>query len=79
VRAIAGPILGPPQNGFDSGQELAQMKWLRQIVVGPHFKTDDAVDGLAAAGQDDDAYALIRCAVRAPSVRPSSPATSSRG
>jgi hypothetical protein len=31
------------------------VKRLRQIVVGAHLQADDAIHGLTAAGEDDDA------------------------
>jgi len=57
------------QGCTDAGQQLAQMKRLRQVIVRPHFEADDAVDGLAAAGQDDEERfhrppRVVRLAVR---------------
>ena len=54
---LARARLNPPQDAFVPRQQLPEMKRLWQIIVGPHLEADDAVDGLAAAGQDDDADA----------------------
>ena len=48
---------GPAENALHPGEQLAQMERLRQVVVGAHLEADDAVHGLAAAGQDDDSDA----------------------
>jgi hypothetical protein len=34
----------PPHNCTDPRKQLAQMKWLRQIVIGPQLKANDAID-----------------------------------
>ena len=67
------PVRGShaPQHAFDPRQQFAQMERLWQIVVGAHLEADDAVDRLAAAGQDDDADTQIRRAASGPaSARP---------
>jgi hypothetical protein len=56
--------MDPPQHAFDPRQQLAQMKRLRQVIIGAHFEPDDAVNGFAPAGQDDDADARLLVAQR---------------
>ena len=48
----------PAQHGLDAGDELARIERLRQVVVGAHLETDDAVDVLALGGQHDDGHAV---------------------
>ena len=42
------------QNGADARLQLARVEGLGEIVVGPNFESDDAVDVLAARGQHKD-------------------------
>src|SRR5205823_3759031 len=50
---------GPAQHALDPRQQLPQVKRLGQVVVRSHFEANDAVDDLAAAGQDDDPDARL--------------------
>ena len=43
---------------MDARHELARIERFRQIVVGPHLETDDAVDVLALGRQHDDWHVL---------------------
>ncbi len=43
----------PAKHGLDPGEQFTRVEWLGQIVVGPQFQADDAVDLLHLAGQDD--------------------------
>ena len=49
-----------PQHGANAGQQFARIERLRQIVVGAHFQTDDAVDLFAFGGQHDDRNLRVR-------------------
>ena len=42
------------QDGLDARDELARIERLRQVVVGAHLETDDAVDVLAFCRQHHD-------------------------
>jgi len=42
------------------------MERLWQVIVGPHLEADDAVDGLATAGQDNDPDPRLGPAVEGP-------------
>ena len=44
------------QHGVDAGQQLARIEGFRQIVVGPHFQSDDAVDLVALGGEHDNRH-----------------------
>ena len=55
------PAAGPPRDGPDAGDQLAQAERLDDVVVRPELETDDAVD-LLAAGRDDDDRHLGACA-----------------
>jgi hypothetical protein len=51
---ILGRRLSAAQHAADTRQQLAWLERLGQIIVRPHFKTEDPVDRLAARGQHDD-------------------------
>src|SRR5580693_9367832 len=42
---------GTAQYRFDSCRELTGIKWLRKVIVGSEFQSDDAIDILDAGGQ----------------------------
>src|SRR5688572_18273398 len=46
--------LGAPYHRTYARHELSRIEWLGQIVVGAHLKPDDAVDVVAASGQEDN-------------------------
>ena len=45
-----------PQHRVDPGNQFARIERLRQVVVGAHFQTDDAIDVLALGRQHDDRH-----------------------
>ena len=47
------------QHRVDSGQQLARVEWLGQIVVGTHLQPHDTVNVLAFGGQHDDGSFVI--------------------
>src|SRR6516225_929129 len=51
---VIGPGRGASQDTLDPRQQLAQVERFWQVVIRAHFEADDAVDNLAASGQDDD-------------------------
>src|SRR5216683_4825029 len=53
------PARGAPKHTLDARQQLAQVKGLGEVVVGPHLQADDAIDRLAAPGQYDDADSRV--------------------
>src|SRR5229473_8346027 len=50
------PARGAPQHALDARQQLAQVKGLGKVVVGPHLQADDAIDRLAAPGQRSEEH-----------------------
>ena len=46
--------LGAAEDGLDAGDQLARVEGLRHVVIGADLEADDAVDVVAAGGEDDD-------------------------
>ena len=45
-----------PQDGANTGQDFAQVEWLRDVIVGAELKPDDTVNGIALALNHDDRH-----------------------
>ena len=60
-RRSGGQPLGlAAQHRVDARHELARVEGLRQVIVGAHLESDDAVDVFAFRRQHDDRNALAR-------------------
>jgi hypothetical protein len=42
-----------PQDGMDAGDELLRIEGLREVIIGPEFKSKDAVSVLPPRGEHD--------------------------
>jgi len=51
-------LLGAAQHAFHAREQLAQVERLADVVVGPHFEPNHAVDHLARRGQHDDRHVV---------------------
>ena len=48
-------VLGSaPQNGMDAGDKFFGIERLRKVIIGPKFKSKDAVKVLTPCGEHDD-------------------------
>src|SRR5262249_53078945 len=47
--------LQTPQHALDSGQELARIEWLANIVIGTGLKSHDTIDRIGSGGDHNDA------------------------
>ena len=52
----AEAALAPALDSPDPGNQFARVKGFGQIIVGPHFQTDDPVDLVTAGGQHQDRH-----------------------
>ena len=50
---------GAAQNGLDAGDDLARAERLDDVIVRTHFKSQNAVDFLAARGQHDNGQLAV--------------------
>lgn len=48
-----------PQHGVDAGQQLARRERLAEVVVRADLQADDAVDLVAAGGEQDDGHIVV--------------------